>query len=175
MMLFVDGIIQGVYHPNIGYLITSYEAAFEQLTQLVAEGWGLEYAIIIDEGNTITLPVEAFDGQPIEVHIATLQQQWAQLLREAPDKTSTRLASSRSSIRERLKDHLLSLDAYYARLLIHLEKMIFMLEVRKAKLARKHSETMRTKLSQQYDSLLGSNRRIYSSTLESRTRNAYRI
>ncbi len=83
-MVFIDGFKQGIWYENVGFWIKTYESAFEKLTQLVADKWSLSVAILVDKGECIHLPIEAFDGQPIQAQIEALEQEWTQLLEAKP-------------------------------------------------------------------------------------------
>ncbi len=58
---------------------------FELLTYLVEEGWQLlrvRYGCMENGQLTwVYLPVEAFDGQPIQGPLTSLQEEWEDLLR----------------------------------------------------------------------------------------------
>lgn len=167
-MLFIDGIRKGIQYENVNYWIQDYEAAFELLTQLVADHWTLEYAIIVDNGDCLAVPIEAFDGQPIGVHIHALQQEWNQALLVRPDRLSPFNQS-------RFKSWFLQLDAYYSNLLVHLEKMILSIETRKRKLATERNEKLKHFLSYSYDLRLQTNQRLYQQTKKDHQKNQQRL
>lgn len=168
MMLFVDGVSSGIECPNVGYWIEDYESAFELLTGLVADEWILRYAVIVDNGDALEVPLEAFDGQPIRIHIHALQQEWDRLLSEKPERSN-----QFSGLR--LKNHFLRLDEYYVGLLKHLEKMIFLLEIDKNKIERKQDKELRLRLVNQFTLRLDINRRMYQHTKEDRQNNLLRL
>lgn len=168
MMLFVDGISRGVHCTNVGYWVQDYESAFELLTQLVSDDWTLLQAAITDGYDRITVPVEAFDGQPIQVHIHALQQQWNQILSDKP-VLSDQLGTPQ------FKNWYRQLDTYYDALLTYLGKMIFLIEAKKRKLITKRDPELVTRLSRQYALQLDHNRRMYQKTTESRRKNRQRL
>lgn len=168
MILFVDGIRKGVHYENVNYWIQDYESAFELLTQLVTDHWTLEHALIVDNGECVVIPVEAFDGQPIKVHIGVLQQEWTQLLLTKP-------RMSKQSGPPGFRDWLLRLDTYYDHLLLYLEKMILWLESRKLKLATGRNEKLKRFLRTNYDLRLALNRKLYQQTKTNRQKNQQRL
>ena len=168
MMLFVDGISGGIHCTNVGYWIQDYESAFELLTQLVTDDWTLLEAVIADGYDRITVPVEAFDGQPIQIHIHALQQQWNQILSTKPVLTG-------QYDKQNVKDWYRQLDTYYDGLLIYLGKMIFLVETKKHKLTAKRDKELVQLLSNQYTVMLDRNRKMYQQTAESRRKNSQRL
>ncbi|MCK8490913.1 hypothetical protein M0L20_03555 [Spirosoma sp. RP8] len=168
MMLFINGTSRGIQCSNLGYWVKDYESAFETLTQLVAEQWTLQEATIVDEHNRMSIPVEAFDGQPIQVHIHTLQQQWNRILFAKPELLEL-------SDEQWLKNHFTQLDTYYKDMLTHLEKMIVLYEIRKTKLNVMRDKDLRTRVRAQYDLLLEGNKRMYKQIRNSRQKNQIRL
>ena len=167
-MLFIDGVKQGVSYKNVGYWIQSYESAFETLTQLVVDQWALTTAILVDEGDCISLPVEAFDGQPIQGHLAGLELEWTQLLATKPSQAC-------KSSEGRLKDWFLQLDAYHGRLLSHLEHVILLLEAHKRTALTRRNDALKRVLIRQYDCQLALNMRMYQQTQKDRQINQQRL
>lgn len=167
-MLFVNGISRGIYCNHVGYWVKDDESAFELLSQLVADEWTLEDAVITDGTHRVHVPVEAFDGQPILVHVRALQQEWNQLLvaRPRPVNLNSRL---------HLKDWHLQLDTYYSLLLNHLGKMIFLLNARQHVLTTRYDQAMKLRLSRQFALLLHTNRRMYQQTEKYRQQNLLRL
>lgn len=153
-MLFIDGAQKGVEYKNVNYWIQDYESAFELLTQLTADCWTLEYAIIVDNGDCMSLPVEAFDGQPVQTHIHALEQEWIQLLSAKP-RTLKKVGKCW------WEDWLLQLDTYYEKLLGHLEKKISILEVKQLKLATQRDSELKLLMSRSYETSLELNKRMY--------------
>lgn len=166
MMLFIDGISKGIYHENVGYYIQDYESAFDRLTQLVSDDWILEFAIIMDDGQGVTLPVEAFDGQPMLKDIRALQQQWNELLSVQP--------AQRASLPLQ-KDRYLQLDAYYGGLLAYLGKLIFLRRNRLSALQGSQNELLHSRLISQRQRLLDSTSYLYEQTVEHRYQNWQRL
>ncbi len=74
-----------VQYSEYNYYSCIPNAGFELLTNLVEEGWQLHkvrYGCIENGQLTwISLPVEAFDGQPIQGPLTSLQEEWENLLR----------------------------------------------------------------------------------------------
>ena len=168
MLLFFDGINQGQQCTHVGHWVKNYESAFERLTELVAQEWLLQRAVIVDGYDRIRVPVEAFDGQPIEVHIRSLQREWQRIL-------LARSATYEGLTKPQLRDWYHQLDAYYEDMLAHLEKMILLLELRKTRLEVKRSEAVRSRLTRQYNNLLSGHKRMHKQTKTSQRINRRRI
>ncbi len=169
MMLFLNATSQhDVECTNLGYWVKDHESAFEILTQLVADNWILQNATISDQYDRMVVPVEVFDGQPIQVHIQALQQQWQQILSNPP-------VQSANTDKQRLKDWYTQLDGYYESMLAHLEKMVLLLEIRKSRLAARRNEMTKHRLRDQYDLLLDNNRKMHKQTEVDRQKNRNRL
>jgi hypothetical protein len=168
MVLFLNGISGGVQCTNVGYWIKDHESAFELLTNLVADNWTLQEVTVVDGTDHMSVPVEVFDGQPIQVHIRALQREWQQLLSDHPVPENT-------LNKQQLKDWYTQLEAYYDDMLTYLGKMISILELRKARLTTQRNESLRLRLGQQYDLLLQTNRRMYKQTKGNRLKNKKRL
>ncbi|GAB4029747.1 hypothetical protein [Spirosoma gilvum] len=168
MMLLVDGVKNGIQYENVTHWIQDYESGFELLTKMVTDQWTLKAAILVDNGDCMCLPVEAFDGQPIGIHVQSLQQEWTQLL-------STKPHLHREASEFWVKDWCLRLDGYYNGLLGHLEKMIFLLEIRKIKLLAHRNEIIKLLLTSNYDLRLEMNKKLYQQTQKARQKNQQRL
>lgn len=59
---------------------TDLEDAFELVSQLKAKNQQIQQAYIIDKGQRIELPLEAFDGAPFAAPIQNLQREWEAIL-----------------------------------------------------------------------------------------------
>ncbi|SFB88692.1 hypothetical protein SAMN05216167_10117 [Spirosoma endophyticum] len=59
---------------------TELEDAFELVSQLKATNHQIQQAYIIDKGQRIELPLEAFDGGPFAAPIQKLQREWEAIL-----------------------------------------------------------------------------------------------
>ncbi|GAB4039480.1 hypothetical protein [Spirosoma jeollabukense] len=59
---------------------TDLEDAFELVSQLKATNQQIHRAYIIDKGQRIDLPLEAFDGRPFAVPMQELQREWETIL-----------------------------------------------------------------------------------------------
>ncbi|CAN5203210.1 hypothetical protein BH09BAC4_BH09BAC4_46800 [soil metagenome] len=59
---------------------TDLEDAFELVSQLKATNQQIQQAYIIDKGQRIELPLEAFDGGPFAAPIQNLQREWEAIL-----------------------------------------------------------------------------------------------
>lgn len=162
MMLFIDGTHAGVYRENVGYHIQNYESGFDLLTHLVIDHWTLESAIIVDNGDCVSLPVAAFDGQSVRKHIITLQQQWNELLSVKP---------VRPSPLPQLRSWYLQLDTHYGELLTRLVKLIFVWRNRINTLENRQNEPFSSSLINQYQLKLENASRIYQQTVAYRYRN----
>lgn len=165
-MLFIDGISKGVYHENVGRYIQDYESAFDLLTQLASDGWTLEFAIVVDNGECITLPVEAFDGQPVLKHIKALEEQWDDLLRPKPARQASLFLG---------KDWYLQLDTYYKDLRNHLTKLIFLRRRRLNILQDLPNGSLQSRSIIQHQQLLESALHLYQQTVEHQHRNWQRL
>lgn len=168
MMLFVDGTNLGILCRDVSFWVKNHEAAFDLLNQLVAEDWVLERATIIDGLDRISLPVQAFDGQSIAFHIATMQRQWQQILARQPMVVDP-------VDEENIISWLHQLNAYYDDMVIHLQKMVFLLEVRKANLGKRINDKYTPKLNQQIESLLEINKRMFKETKRYQQQNRKRL
>lgn len=60
--------------------IPQLESAFEVLTSIVATGDVLVSVDLIDHQHGLSLPTEAFDGEPIGPHLEKLEAEWTALL-----------------------------------------------------------------------------------------------
>lgn len=80
MILFVSGIFRGVQCDHVGFLVEDLDSACDILNELVNQNWHLEQAVLLNGEHQRSLPVAAFDGQPIRSQIQELQSQWQQLL-----------------------------------------------------------------------------------------------
>ncbi|SOD97075.1 hypothetical protein [Spirosoma fluviale] len=174
MLLFINGIYEGVECAHVGYWVDDYELAFELLTQLVTDNWILQEATIVDGQDRLDVPIKAIDGEPIQAHIRMLQRQWELILNNSGNNDQTN-----SSIALRQQQFIswhLHLDAYYDDMLLHLEKMIVSLEKRKSlMLISQSNESLRLLMNDQYDSLLKSNKRMYRKTKLNRQKNMIRL
>ena len=168
MILFVDGMTNGISCTHVGFWISNHESAFELLTQLVADNWVIQEATVVDGIDRLSVPVEAFDGQPIQIHIRALQRQWQQILSSQP-LPPTMLTN------QQLKNWYIQLDAYYDDMLNHLGKMISILEMRKTLLATHSDEFIRLRLGRQYKDMLATNRRMFKQTKANRQKNRLRL
>ncbi|UHG94103.1 hypothetical protein [Spirosoma oryzicola] len=69
--------------------LDSIEDAFDALNTLVVVGQTLHGAYLVDQDHIFTIPVAAFDGQPIGDTIARLEKEWQYLLdKPSPDKAN---------------------------------------------------------------------------------------
>ncbi|SFC87915.1 hypothetical protein [Spirosoma endophyticum] len=168
MILFVNGVNDGISCTDVGFWVSDHESAFEQLTQLVADDWVLQEATVVDGADRLTVPIDAFDGQPIQVHIRALQRQWQLLLSSQP-LPPNRLCD------QQLKSWYMQLEAYYDDMLTYLGKMISMLEMRKTLLATYSDEFIKTRLGRQCKALLDINRRMFKQIKASRQKNRLRL
>ncbi|GAB4035652.1 hypothetical protein [Spirosoma jeollabukense] len=168
MILFFSGISGEVQCNHVGYPIANYESAFELLTQLVAEGWILQEAVIIDGTGRIAIPVEAFDGQPIQAHISALQQEWQLIL--APQSVP-----GKPPVKQRMNDWHAQMELYYDNMIGYLEKMISLIGVQQARMATYPNESVRIHVKDQYEKLLTSSRYMHEQAKKSRERNGTRL
>jgi hypothetical protein len=168
MVLFINATICGLECRHLGYPIPDHESAFELLTLLVADGWIVQEAFVVDGPDRLKVPVEAFDGQPIQIHIHSLQRQWQRLLSDQPIPPNT-------LNNQQLKSWYMQLDAYYAELIEHLDKIISLVELRKDRLATYPNKLLCLQLVTYYNVLLTSNRRMRNQTRKSRQTNKNRL
>ncbi|CAN5447077.1 hypothetical protein BH09BAC4_BH09BAC4_01550 [soil metagenome] len=72
--------------PNGNYQKGSFgdqelASCLDMLSALVRQGWQLlQVQLVESPGSAIWLPVEAFDGAPLEEHMNWLKQEWEELL-----------------------------------------------------------------------------------------------
>lgn len=72
---------QGIYR-EYSTEIRSLEAGFDFLNALVNAGWYIAHAKLLEgSGQSLWLPVEAFDGAPMRIYVEALQTEWETLLR----------------------------------------------------------------------------------------------
>jgi hypothetical protein len=168
MMLFIDGIHGGIRYENVGYYVHSYESAFNLLTQLVVDDWLLEFALIVDNGDCMTLPVEAFDGQPTENHLLALEEQWNEALTAKP-------APAQPICLCDLKDHYTQLDTYYGDLLAYLEKLISFQRTKLNELNSGQNRSSQSQLISHYQQLLENTLHYYNQTVGQQQQNWQRL
>lgn len=168
MILFFSGTSEGIQCMHVGYPITDYESAFELLTQLVADRWILEEAVIIDETSRMDIPLEAFDGQPIQEHIRSLQQQWQRILSPLP-------VPNKPPVKQRMKDWHVQMEVYYDNMISYLEKMMSLLNIQQARIAACPKESVRIHINDHYERLLNNSRYMHKQAKESRERNGTRL
>jgi len=168
MMLFINGISRGIQVTNLAYWVKNHESAFEILTGLVADKWMLEDATIVDGYDRMAVPIEAFDGQPIQVHIQALQKQWQYILSKQP-------LPSLNADRQQLIGWYKRLDAYYKDQITHLQKMMILLKLRQTKLAPMRNDHLKLRYDQQQNQLLESTQRMYKQTKLNRQKNRRRL
>ena len=158
MMLFIDGIYQGVTCTNLMYWKQDYESAFEELTDMVANGWVLEHVWLADGPSRVELPVSAFDGESLREPIQQLQQQWRDLLQDKPVPIA-------GPSNQRLIDWHHQLITYYQRQLTLLNTMILCLEKGITNVAAKQrNPDLRLRVIRQYDFLLTTQKRLLKQT-----------
>ncbi|GAB4020184.1 hypothetical protein GCM10028808_60470 [Spirosoma migulaei] len=168
MLLFITATSEGIYYEEMCFSIIDYESAFDLLTQLVVEQWNLHQAVIIDNIERIELPVAAFDGQPVQVPMRALEQQWQQLLANSP-------ASFRNGTELSPEEWYRQVEAYYDKMLLYLGQMILWLEMKQVKVSLIRDQELGHRLWVQYDSLLISNRRMFQQTKEKHSKNRQRL
>lgn len=59
------------------------ETTFDALNYLIAEGNQLIKAELVDKESCISLPPEAFDGNPSSASLQELEREWQRLLNKA--------------------------------------------------------------------------------------------
>ena len=96
--------------------LNTLETGFEFLSELVAQGYILLEAYLIEQGKFTSLPIEAFDGSPFQEPIEQLENQWTALLETV--KTETIGISLRTNSIEAQK------LAFYEKLVVALEGRI---------------------------------------------------
>lgn len=67
-----------VYTHNL--YCSDLEGHFDVLNSFVAAGYRLLSAFVVDEGQWINLPLEAFDGQSVNSSLQALQEQYQRVL-----------------------------------------------------------------------------------------------
>jgi hypothetical protein len=168
MMLFVDGTNMGIFCRDISFWVKNHESAFDLLNQLVGEEWVLERATIVDGLDRISLPVQAFDGQSITFHITAMQRQWQQILARQP-------LVIYPVDEKNIISWLHQLDSYYDDLMTHLQKMVLLLEMRKANLGKRANDTFRPRINEQIESLIEINERMFRETKRYQQQNRKRL
>lgn len=168
MLLLVDGTNKGILCRDISLWVTNHESAFDLLNHLIRDGWVLKRATVIDGFDRVQLPIQAFDGQSVAAHMATMQHQWQQIL--ARRSTDYKLKTSST-----LLTWMHQLDAYYADLIQHLQKMGVLLEAGQAGMDERIRNTFAPELNAQIDSLIRMNRRMYREARRSQQKNRNRL
>ncbi|GAB4023423.1 hypothetical protein GCM10028808_73840 [Spirosoma migulaei] len=79
MVIFLAISPQGEYR-SLAYGAIELEMCLEALTMLPKKGWQLIHIELIDNGQHILLPIEAFDGKPIKEPLKQLRQEWELIL-----------------------------------------------------------------------------------------------
>lgn len=64
--------------------LISVETSFDFLNHIVARGYTLVNAYLLEESSRIALPVEAFDGLPTSEAIEALEREWQAVLANLP-------------------------------------------------------------------------------------------
>lgn len=168
MILFFSGTSGEVQCMHVGYPISNYESAFELLTQLVADGWILQEAVIIDGTGRTNITVEAFDGQSIQEDIRALQQQWQLILSPQP-------GPDKPPVKQRIREWHAQMEVYYDNMISYLEKMISLIGVQQARMATCSNESVRIHVKDQYERLLTHSRYMHKQAKESRELNVTRL
>ncbi len=157
MMLFIEAICQGVTCTNLTYWEKDYESAFEELTNLVAEGFILQRALLVDGRSRIELPVAVFDGQSFLKPLRQLEQQWHELIRQRP-------APMAAPTHERLIDWHEQLIVYYQQQLGLIQTMILYIERGLRHVTQMRNPEMRIRIQRQYVVLLANQKRLLQRT-----------
>jgi hypothetical protein len=168
MVLFVDGTNRGITCRDISFWVPNHEVAFELLNELVRDEWILERATIVDNLDRISLPVQAFDGQPVRAHIATIEQQWQLIL---ASRSSGKKYNSKASQMGWLKQ----LDGYYENLILYLQKSVMLIEGRKSRLGNQPPNQYTPRINAQLDRMLAWNKRLNRDTRRAQLMNRRRI
>lgn len=80
MLLSLSAIDEQGNIRNFHTQFDNLETAFDFLTYVVTQGHVLVEVYILDGNSWISLPLEAFDGQPISPVLQQLEQQWKHIL-----------------------------------------------------------------------------------------------
>src|SRR4051812_43300616 len=84
MILFLTALDQQISQREFSCQLTSIEAHFDFLNQLVLQGHTLLSAYIIEDSSRTDLPLAAFDGLPMSKDVQALEQDWKAILRKPP-------------------------------------------------------------------------------------------
>ncbi len=82
MTLFLTAIDQQGQNRQFSCHLDKLENGLDFLSSLVAKGETLVKASIIDDGQTIDLPIAAFDGVPYSAFIGELETEWEVILKK---------------------------------------------------------------------------------------------
>jgi len=74
---------------NFSWWFDSLEFALDVMSSLSARGKRLIKAEILDNGHSMPLPVDGFDGKPFSTPIKQLEKEWQQLLKTPVNQRST--------------------------------------------------------------------------------------
>ncbi|WP_157816186.1 hypothetical protein [Spirosoma pollinicola] len=83
--------------------IDQLEVGFDLLSGIVAQGEKLLSARIIDEGQSLKLPLEAFDGTPFLKAIQELESEWQAILSEFPPATLSNRSERKQWISQQVR------------------------------------------------------------------------
>ncbi|SOD81844.1 hypothetical protein SAMN06269250_1933 [Spirosoma fluviale] len=68
---------------NFSWWFNNLEFAFDAVSLLTLKGCQIITIELHDDGQSIQLPADAFDGHTISSHIKSLENEWIELLNES--------------------------------------------------------------------------------------------
>lgn len=94
------------------FKIAKIEIGFETINNLVAQGEILHSISILDGNQSLHIPIEAFDGQPILPALEQLETEWQAILREPVQVPAHRgfLKQFRQQQYNRQQEHIVYLE-----------------------------------------------------------------
>lgn len=127
--------------------ISKLEVALDALSTIHSQGDALITAELVDEGNRMELPVDAFDGELLSNPIRQLEEQWQAVLSEPVRSVSTTTCWRAEMARQQLRLCNQRIDHYL--------KSINCLEwMRQQAEEAIYTEWRRTKMIRHYDTML---------------------
>ena len=112
--------------------LKTLESGFDLLNHVVAMGHTLVKAHLLDQGNGIDFPIEAFDGSTFSDAMQELEREWNMILHESITSTATRQARIDFAQwqLETYEDRITSYELFISRLSMLLERAQRMQEIR---------------------------------------------
>ncbi|GAB3906947.1 hypothetical protein GCM10028803_40150 [Larkinella knui] len=164
MILILNGTHEGTNWTNFMLSVIDYTSAFDRVASYVANGLVLENATLIEGGNRMELPIEAFDGQSFSGQFDKIQQQWEAIFDDRPLPLATLDKQRFVNWNRRLID-------YYDQQINHTIKSILRLSKKLKRISSPPASAAKQEMAKQYSQLL-KRRYIRIASLEASRQNA---